>query len=83
LPEPEQTEYPVGWMVWRQGLRIYFRSLSVDQAWMLDALRDGQAFAEVCEGLTEWIDAQHVALHAAGLLKQWLEDGLIAHIRLP
>jgi hypothetical protein len=83
LPEPEQAEYPVGWMVWRQGLRIYFRSLSVDQAWMLDALRDGQAFAEVCEGLTEWIDAQHVAMHAAGLLKQWLEDGLIAHIRLP
>jgi hypothetical protein len=81
LPEPQQTEYPVGWMVWRQGLQIYFRSLSVDQAWMLDALRAGQSFAEVCEGLTEWIDAQHVALHAAGLLKQWLEDGLISAIR--
>lgn len=83
IPEPQKSEFPIGWMVWRQGLQIYFRSLSVDQAWMLDALRDGQTFAEVCEGLTEWIDAQHVALHAAGLLKQWLEDGLIAQIRLP
>jgi hypothetical protein len=36
----------------------------------------------VCEGLTEWIDAQHVALHAAGLLKQWLEDGLITAVRV-
>lgn len=80
LPEPEQTEYPIGWMVWRQGLQIYFRSLSVDQAWMLDALRAGQSFAEICDGLTEWIDAQHVALHAAGLLKQWIEDGLISAI---
>ena len=81
LPEPEQAEYPVGWMVWRQGLQIYFRSLSVDQAWMLDALREGQSFAQICEGLTEWIDARHVALHAAGLLQQWIEDGLISEIR--
>jgi hypothetical protein len=83
LPDPEQAPYPIGWMVWRQGLHIYFRSLSVDQAWMLDALHDDQTFAAVCEGLTEWIDAQHVALHAAALLKQWLEDGLIARICLP
>ncbi len=82
LPQPQAAQYPVGWMVWRQDLQIYFRSLSVDQAWMLDALRGGQTFAAVCEGLTEWIDAQHVALHAAGLLRQWLEDGLIAQIRL-
>jgi hypothetical protein len=82
LPPPQPAEYPVGWMVWRQGLQIFFRSLSVDQAWMLDALRDGQTFAAVCEGLTEWVDAQHVALHAAALLKQWLEDGLITRIEL-
>ncbi len=80
-PDPVQSEFPVGWMIWRQGLQIYFRSLSVDQAWMLDALRSSQSFAEICEGLTEWIDAQHVALHAAGLLKQWFEDGLISQVR--
>jgi hypothetical protein len=82
LPAAVKTDHPVGWMVWRKDLHIYFRSLSVDQAWMLDALRAGQTFSEVCEGLTEWIDAQHVALHAAGLLKQWLEDGLISGVRV-
>jgi hypothetical protein len=82
LPAAVKAEYPLGWMLWRHDLKIYFRSLSVDQAWMLDALRAGRSFAEVCEGLTEWIDAQHVALHAAGLLKQWLEDGLIAAVRV-
>jgi len=81
LPEPQRAEFPLGWMVWRQGLQIYFRSLSVDQAWMLDALRAGQSFARICEGLTEWIDAQHVAGHAAGLLKQWLLDGLIQDLK--
>jgi hypothetical protein len=81
LPEPAAQPYPVGWVLWRQDLQVYFRSLSVDQAVMLDALRDGRTFAEICEGLTEWIDARNVALHAAGLLRQWLEDGLISEIR--
>ena len=81
LPVPEQSPHPIGWVIWRQELKLYFRSLSVDQAWMLDALRDGRSFADICEGLTEWIDAQHVALHAAGLLKQWLEDGMISEIK--
>ncbi len=48
---------------------------------MLDALRDGKSFADICEGLTEWIDTQNVALHAAGLFRQWLEDGMINKIR--
>jgi len=82
LPSPEQAPYPVGWVVWRQDLQVYFRSLSVDQAWMLDALHEGKPFAEICEGLTEWIDAKNVALHAAGLLRQWLEDGMISDIRV-
>ncbi len=81
LPDPQPGEYPVGWMVWRHNLRIYFRSLGVEQAWMLDRLCEGASFAAVCEGLTEWIDTAHVAGHAAALLKLWLEDGLIATIQ--
>jgi hypothetical protein len=81
LPVAVKSPYPIGWMVWRQGLQIYFRSLSVDQAFALDAMRAGESFAAICEGLCEWIDAQHVALHGAGLLKQWLEDGLIRDVR--
>jgi hypothetical protein len=30
--------------------------------------------------LVEWIDAQNVALHAAGLLKRWVIDGMITSI---
>lgn len=80
LPEAQAAEYPIGWVLWRQDLQIYFRSLSVDQAWALDALRRGESFAALCEGLCEWIDPQNVAPHAAGLLKQWLTDGLIHKI---
>lgn len=81
LPLPEKAPYSVGWVMWRQELQIYFRSLSVDEAFALDALVRGESFGAICEGLTEWIDAQNIAVHAAGLLKQWLSDGLIREIR--
>ncbi len=80
LPSPEKAPHPIGWVMWRQGLQIYFRSLSVDEAFALDALLRGESFGGICEGLTEWIDAQNVAMHAAGLLKQWLSDSLIQKI---
>jgi hypothetical protein len=82
-PALEENDYPIAWLVWRQNLLTYFRSLNVDEAWALDALQRGEPFAAICEGLTEWVDARNVAVHAAGLLKQWLEDGLIAEIKNP
>jgi hypothetical protein len=81
-PALQENEYPIAWLVWRQNLLTYFRSLNVDEAWALDALQRGESFATLCEGLTEWIDAQNVAVHAVGLLKQWLTDGLIREIRI-
>jgi hypothetical protein len=78
--EPAAGEWPQPWLVWRQDLKIFFRSLSVDEAWAIDAVRKGETFASICEDLVEWIDAQNVALHAAGLLKRWMIDGMIVNI---
>ena len=78
--EPRAGEWPQPWLVWRQDLKIFFRSLSVDEAWAMDAARAYEPFASICEGLVEWIDAQNVALHAAGLLKRWMIDGVIVNI---
>lgn len=79
-PEAERAEYPVGWVLWRRDLMIHWRSLQVDEAWALDRIAAGATFAEVCEGLCEWIDAENVGLHAAGLMQRWLADGLIARL---
>ena len=82
VPPPQAGEYPQSWLIWRQDLKTYFRSLSVDEAWALDATRSGECFAAICEGLCEWIDAQNVALHAAGLIKLWITDGIVSGIDL-
>jgi len=80
VPAPLESDYPQAWLVWRQDLKTWFRSLSVDEAWALDAARTGESFATICEGLCEWIDARNVALHAAGLMKQWITDGIVSGI---
>ncbi|MFI4922423.1 MAG: DUF2063 domain-containing protein [Burkholderiales bacterium] len=83
-PEPPlKNEFPVGWVLWRRELNIYFRSMSVEEAWALDAMRSGNTFAEICSGLCEWIDELQVAQHAAGMLKSWIAEGMIKEVVAP
>ena len=77
---PVQAEHPVGWVLWRQELNTYFRSLTVDEAWAIDALLVGENFPGLCAGLCEWIDPQNAPAHAAGMLKRWVQDGMIRAI---
>ena len=80
-PALAENDLPIAWLVWRRDLRTWFRSLDVAEACALDAMLRGETFSAICEGLTEWIDAENVAMHAAALLKRWLGDGLIREIR--
>ena len=70
------------WIVWRQQLKLLFRSLSAQEAFTLDAFMQGQCFAEVCEGLCEWLDEEQVVMKAAGFLQTWLRDGWIADVEV-
>ena len=79
-PAPEHGDHPVPWIIWRKQLRQFYRSLAADEAWMLDQVQSGKNFAALCEGLCQWRDESEVALHAAGLLKRWISDGLITRI---
>ncbi|MDP2394719.1 MAG: hypothetical protein Q8M21_15830, partial [Methylococcaceae bacterium] len=65
---------------WRQQLKLLFRSLSVQEAFAIDAFLQGQSFADVCAGLVEWLDEEQVVLNAAGFLQTWLRDGWIADV---
>jgi hypothetical protein len=75
---PQPTPQPIGWVVWRQALDTYFRSLEVDEAWALDTARRGETFAALCEGICEWVDPHNAPARAAGFLKQWIADGMVS-----
>jgi hypothetical protein len=77
---PERSDHPLWWVVWRQDLKSYFRSLPVDEAWAINAMLQGRNFLNLCEGLCEWVDELHAPARAAGFIQQWVNDGLISVI---
>ena len=82
LPLLEQTAEPGHWLLWRRDLAAYFRSIGADEAWAIDAVTAGSNFAEICEGLAQWVGEDRVALHAASLLRNWVLEQMITRIDL-
>ncbi|HEY5739144.1 MAG TPA: DNA-binding domain-containing protein [Gammaproteobacteria bacterium] len=80
IPPQQRNQHPLRWLLWRRELKTHWRSLDVDEAWAFEQAANGADFAAICEGLLEWIDAEQVSLRAAGLLKQWVGDGLLLRV---
>ena len=47
--------------------------LPADEAWAFDAMRRGEDFAAICEGLCGFVEPDRAAFRAAGLVKTWIE----------
>ncbi|MGH8561850.1 MAG: HvfC/BufC family peptide modification chaperone [Nevskiales bacterium] len=82
-PRPRAGARRMAWALWRSGLLVRWRSLGPDEAAALDAMAAGQTFADICDLIGERIAPDRAALHAAGLLKRWLVDGLVSAVLLP
>ena len=80
-PEFAFSAEPVEWLLWRQDLRTYFRSLQPAEVAALEAARAGQSFGELCAVLSEEIGEAEAPAKAAGFLKDWIESGLIVAAR--
>lgn len=80
-PTPEQLAGPTSWAIWRRDLTIYWRMLDDAEAGAMTAFGDGATFAEVCEVLCDWLPDSDVPARAAGMLQQWLTEGLVAAMR--
>ena len=76
-PEPAILSHPQPWLLWRQDLKTQYRSLEPAEAAALAVVRADGTFAELCEVLCEWHEAEAVPLVAAGMLKRWIVEELI------
>jgi len=79
--EVEPAAEPTQWVIWRPEFVSSFRSLAADEAVMLDALIAGKPFPELCESLLPHVAEDEVMNRAAGLLRSWVEEGMIASFR--
>jgi hypothetical protein len=76
MPAPQALTHHL--LVWRQGLETRWRSVDTQEAWALGAVSAGTRFGELCGGLAEAAgDEAQAAAMAAGLLGQWLMEGLL------
>jgi hypothetical protein len=80
-PGPACAAHPTPWLLWRQNLQNYFRSMTADEAAALDLARSGGTFAEICEALAEWLSQDEIPLRAASLLALWADSGIIVEIK--
>ena len=77
-PSPEFSEVPAPWLLWRQDLQNYFRSMNALESAALDAALRGSDFARICEGLSAQLPPQDIPAAAAGLLGAWADSGIIS-----
>lgn len=82
LPEIEMSDAQVPWLVWRRDLAVSFRSLSEAEHAALITVRDGGDFTALCEALCAWYEPEATAARAAGLLRRWVDEGLIARVAI-
>jgi hypothetical protein len=86
-PAPVETgDAPTPWIIWRIGLLVHWRSMDRAEAHLLDEVAGGADFGRMCELLADLqgiADDTAAALAAAGMLKRWLADGLVAGVETP
>ena len=78
LPDPQLSDTFTDWLVWRKEFSVHFRSLTQPEAWAIQALQQGANFPAICEGLCEWAPEDETPAMAAGWLRGWVDEQLIA-----
>lgn len=73
----EKNLTEVCWILWRQDLNNRYYRLQQDEAWAIDCALNKGTFSDLCEGLCLWHFPETVGIRAAGLLKGWIQAGLI------
>jgi hypothetical protein len=83
LPASRARKTPRPWLLWRgTELDMHWRALQPDEAAAIDAAAGGRSFGAICEMLADETGDDQVAIHAAGILKRWIVDGIVAGIEL-
>ncbi|HEX3951860.1 MAG TPA: DNA-binding domain-containing protein [Steroidobacteraceae bacterium] len=76
-PPPDLAAAPLPWLLWRQNLQNYFRSLNPVESAALDAALQGCNFGEICESLSALLPQEEIPPAAASLLGTWADSGII------
>lgn len=81
LPEPTALSEPMPWVMWRKDLNPNWYSMTADEDWFFIQARQGANFADLCEGLSQWIDDEaEIAGRAAEIVRRWIDEAMLVGI---
>lgn len=76
-PAPARLLDPTPWLLWRQNLKSFFRSLDPIEERALTAALGGATFAEICTTMSPVLTDEEIPRHAAMLIGTWVESGIV------
>lgn len=74
---------PAAILVWRDGLTPQFRTLAPEEMAMLEGLRAGTPFGQLCEAVFADADEDAAIASVGAMLAGWLRDGLLVSADAP
>jgi hypothetical protein len=77
-PAAAVSELPESWLLWRQDLQTFFRSVPEDEAVLIGESRQGRLFHELVARLCDYAPEEEAAARLASYVRGWVEAGLIA-----
>ncbi len=81
-PEAASPQPGSQWLVWRGLDRLsQFRSMLPEEAAMLNTALHGHDFSAMCESVMAWHNEDDVAGVSLTFLADWLDNGIIHHIK--
>jgi hypothetical protein len=82
-PPAAVSPEPVRVLVWRHGATAMFREVSAEEGMMWQLTAGGAHFGDVCEMMAVFDTADTAPARAAGILKNWLDAGLLSRALPP
>ncbi len=76
-PPPHRSVHPMQWLLWRQHMQNYFRSLEPIESTALDAAAAGESFGDICAALALHVPEEEIPLRAATFVATWIDNGMV------
>jgi hypothetical protein len=79
-PPAAVSREPISWLLWRNQMKEYFRSLAAPEEDALATALSGETFGSLCSVLCAHVREDEAPAEAATYLRTWIENGLIVAI---
>ena len=81
-PAKLESSAVVEWVLWRRGLKSFFKTIEPIEAAALDAVAEGSTFSALCERIAATVGEVDAPLKAATLLRGWFSNELLTALDL-